>query len=245
MTLIKLTRQAEKLLHDNSPVILTAIGVSGTLSTAYLTAKATYAVGYDEALNAAYNEPPPVKERIARHWKLYIPAAISATLTVGCIIAANRVGSKRAAAAYSVLSVTEKAFSEYKDKVVETIGERKERTIQDAVVQDRVNANPASGREILVTGSGNVLCCELFTGRYFNSDMESLRKAENKLNSRLNREMYARLSDFYSLVGLPYTSNSEEIGWDSDKLLELRFTTVLSDDGRPCIAFDYNYTKPM
>lgn len=75
--------------------------------------------------------------------------------------------------------------------------------------------------------------------------MESLRKAENKLNSRLNREMYARLSDFYSLVGLPYTSNSEEIGWDSDKLLELRFTTVLSDDGRPCIAFDYNYTKPM
>lgn len=242
MTLIKLTRQAEKLLHDNSPAILTAIGVSGTLSTAYLVGKASF-----EAAEILDREMPchPRKDRIVHVWKLYIPAAISASLTVGCIIAANRIGSKRAAAAYSVLSVTEKAFAEYKDKVVETIGERKERTVQDSIAQDRVNANPTAGRDIIVAGPGNVLCHELYTGRYFYSDMESLRKAVNELNARLNREMYANLSDFYSIVGLPYTSNSDEIGWDSDKLLELRYTTVLSDDGRPCIAFDYNYTKPM
>lgn len=144
MTLIKLTRQAEKLLHDNSPVILTAIGVSGTLSTAYLVGVASYEAAHVHDADDIQGFEHDRKQKIVRVWKLYIPAAISATLTVGCIIAANRVGSKRAAAAYSVLSVTEKAFSEYKDKVVETIGERKERTIQDAVVQDRVNANPAS-----------------------------------------------------------------------------------------------------
>lgn len=242
MTLIKLTRQAEKLLHDNSPAILTAIGVSGTLSTAYLVGKASYDAGYDDAVNEFRHD---VKEYVKRHWRLYIPAAISATITVGCIIAANRVGSKRAAAAYSVLSVTEKAFAEYKEKVVETIGERKERTVQDSIAQDRVNANPTAGRNIISVGPGNVLCNELYTGRYFYSDMESLRKAVNEINSRLNREMYANLSDFYAIIGLPYTSNSNDIGWDSDKLLELRYTTVLSDDGRPCIAFDYNYTKPM
>lgn len=242
MTLIKMTRQAEKLLHDNSPAILTAIGVSGTLSTAYLAGKASHEAGYDDAINEFQHD---AKTYIKRHWKLYIPAAVSATITVGCIIAANRVGSKRAAAAYSVLSVTEKAFAEYKDKVVETIGERKERAVQDSIAQDRVNANPSTGRDIIVAGPGNVLCYESYTGRYFYSDMETLRKAVNELNSRLNREMYANLSDFYAIVGLPYTSNSNDIGWDSDKLLELRYTTVLSDDGRPCIAFDYNYTKPM
>lgn len=245
MTLIKLTRQAEKLLHDNSPAILTAIGVSGTLSTAYLVGKASYDVGYADAMDVEYRDPPPIKDRIKRHWKLYIPSAVSASIAVGCIIAANRVGSKRAAAAYSVLTVTEKAFAEYKEKVVETIGERKERAVTDSIVQDRVNSNPVAGREVIVAGSGNVLCCELYTGRYFYSDMESLRKAENQLNARLNREMYANLSDFYSLVGLPYTTNSDDFGWNSDKLLELRITTVLSDDGRPCIAFDYNYIKPQ
>lgn len=242
MTLIKLTKQAEKLLHDNSPAILTAIGVSGTLSTAYLVGKASFEAA--EVLSEDDFERVP-KKKAELVWKLYIPAAISASITIGCIIAANRVGSRRAAAAYSVLTVTEKAFAEYKDKVVETIGERKERTVQDNIVQDRVNANPTAGRDIIVAGPGNVLCYETYTGRYFYSDMESLRKAVNELNSRLNREMYANLSDFYSIVGLPYTSNSNDIGWDSDKLLELRYTTVLSDDGRPCIAFDYNYTKPM
>lgn len=239
MTLIKMTKQAEKLLHDNSPAILTAIGISGTLSTAYLVGKTSYEIGYE------FYDETTAKENFKKHWKRYIPAAISATITIGCIIAANRVGSKRAAAAYSVLTVTEKAFAEYKDKVVETIGERKERTVQDGIAQDRVNANPSSGRDIIVAGPGNVLCYESYTGRYFYSDMETLRKAVNELNSRLNREIYANLSDFYAIVGLPYTSNSNDIGWDSDKLLELRYTTVLSDDGRPCIAFDYNYTKPM
>lgn len=242
MTLMHLTKQAEKLLHDNSPAILTAVGVSGTLSTAYLVGKASHEAGYDDAIN---NYDPDVKAYIKRNWRLYIPAAISAGIAIGCVIAANRVGSKRAAAAYSVLSVTEKAFAEYKDKVVETIGERKERAVHDSIAQDRVNANPTAGRDVIVAGPGNVLCCELYTGRYFYSDMEAIRKAVNELNSRLNREMYANLSDFYSIVGLPYTSNSNDIGWDSDKLLELRYSTVLSDDGRPCIAFDYNYTKPL
>jgi len=239
MTIKTVLHKTEKSLRDNSPAILTAIGVSGTLSTAYLAGKASYEIGY------GFYDDMPTKDYFKKHWKKYIPAAISATITVGCVIASNRIGSKRAAAAYSLLSISEKALHEYREKVVETIGVRKEQGVRDAIAQDKVTNNPPNTKEIILASGGDVLCHELHTGRYFKSDIETLRKAENQLNARIHREMYATLSDFYSIVGLPYTSNSDDVGWDTDKLMELKFTTVLADNGQPCIAFDYNYLKPM
>jgi hypothetical protein len=80
----------------------------------------------------------------------------------------------------------------------------------------------------------------VLTGRYFNSDMETLRKAENDVNFRLVNELYVPICDFYYLIGLPYTSNSGQIGWTSGKLMNLEFTTTMSEDSRPCLAFEYN-----
>lgn len=251
MTMIDIVRKAEKTFRDHSPVILTAIGVSGTLTTAYLAGRASFQAAEvlykhnEEAKNDHFHPAKPTnKEKFKKVWKLYIPPVVSGVVTVGCIVGATRVGSKRAAAAYSLLSVSEKAFSEYKEKVSEVLGEKKEKALQDSVAQDIVSKNPPAGN-IIVTGAGNVLCCELFTGRYFMCDMETLKRSQNTINSQLIREMYATLSDFYDLVGLPHTSHSFNVGWDSDKMMELIISATISEDGRPCIAFNYNYTKPM
>jgi hypothetical protein len=75
--------------------------------------------------------------------------------------------------------------------------------------------------------------------------METLRKAENELNARLLAHDYATFDDFYYMVGLTRTSSSSQIGWKSDKLMKLEFSTVLTEDGRPCLSFDYNYTEQM
>lgn len=232
-----LVRTTEKVFRDNSTSILTALGISGTLTTAYLAAKASYEIGYTDGDNQLISS----KEHWRRSWKLYIPAAISGALTIGCIIGGTRIGTKKTAAAYSLLTVSEKAFTEYKEKVVEQIGEKKEQKLRDDIAQDRVNNNPAT----IIVGSGSVLCYESHTGRYFNCDMETLRKAENTINSVLYRENEATLNDFYHLVGLPCTSYSNGTGWTSEKMMELQFSTVMSDDSRPCISFEYNYVKPL
>ena len=91
--------------------------------------------------------------------------------------------------------------------------------------------------------TGKVLCCELHTGRYFECDIESLRRAENKVNQRLIGEMYCTLTEFYWEVDLPVTSQSSEIGWEAGRPLKLEFSTVLTKDGKPCLTFEYNYTK--
>jgi hypothetical protein len=90
-----------------------------------------------------------------------------------------------------------------------------------------------------------VLCCELYTRRYFKSDMEALRKAQNDINSKIIHELYVTLDELYNLLGLTSTSVSGNLGWDSDKMLELQFSTVLTENGEPCLAFEYNYLKPL
>lgn len=232
--------KVQKAFRENSPAILAALGVSGTVTTAYLTGKASF-----EAADRLSEKTPyrSTRETVELVWDLYIPAAVSGAVTIGCIIAATRVSSKRAAAAYSVLTVSEKAFEEYREKVIEKLGERKEKEVRDEVAQSRVNQNPVGST--LVVGAGSVLCCEMFTGRYFACDMETLRRAENDVNAKLVREMYATMNDFYYIVGLDTTTNSGSLGWESDRHMSLEFSTAIATDGRPCLTFEYNYTKPL
>ncbi len=250
MKLSDIFGNAVKTLKSNSPEILTALGVSGVVTTAYLTAKAAFkaadVIRESEAEHGwATDKKENFKIRTKLVWKLYIPAGVSGACTVACIIASSKANGKRTTAAVTAYSLTERAFSEYKEKIVEQIGEGKEQKVRDDLAQERVKKNPSGSQEVIVVGKGHVLCCELFTNRYFRSDMETLRKAQNDINAKVNNHHYVTLDEFYDLIGLPNTSNSCHFGWDSDKLMELRFTTVLADGGEPCLAFDYNYTKPL
>ena len=226
----------------NAPAILTGLGVSGTITTAVLTARATW-----KASNRL-SEGPPIeqlskKEIIRECWDLYIPATIAGTVTVGCILGANHVSTKRAAAMASLLAVSERTITDYREKVIEQIGEKKEKNLRDEIVQERIQKTPVS--EVVVVGEGVVLYMEGFTGRHFACNNSVLDSAVNKINHKAQREGYATLGDFYFEVGLPQTSNSGQVGWHSDNLLELRRVAEISPDGRPCISIDYNYVDPL
>jgi hypothetical protein len=230
-----------KTVKSNSPEILTALGVSGVVTTAYLTGKAAVKMAQDEDTDPWMSNVDKVK----RYWKLYIPAAASGALTIGCIIGASKANGRRTAAAITAYSITEKAFSEYKEKVIEQVGKGKEERIRDDLAQDRITNNPLGSREIILTSGGEVLCCELFTNRYFRSDMETLRKAMNDINVWVVNSRSATLTDFYSLIGLSPTTISDDIGWEDDRLMELIFSTTMAENNEPCLAFEYNYTRPL
>lgn len=248
MDLARLIKRAEKFTIDNSPAILTAIGITGTLTTAYLTGKATiraYELLLDEDSRRHAQKEPPLrldkKGMIKTVWMEYIPAAGSAALTITAIFAANRVSTRRATAMATAYSLSERAFTEYKDKVVEKIGEKKDREIRDEVAQDQVNRNPVDDATVIMTHDGEVLCYDRFIGRYFKSSMEALNKAVNEINYIILHQDYASLSDFYQELGLEPTGISDEVGWTTDQLLELDISTVLSKDQKPCIAIDFNH----
>lgn len=241
-------KRAGKIAADNSPAILTAIGATGVLTTAYLTGKATFKAAEiiqeaQEKENAAEKgHSLEVKEKFDLVWKLYLPATGMAALSIAAMICANHISTRRAAALASAYSIGERAFEEYKKKVVDKIGDKKEQAVRDEIAQDRVNNHPLSKSKLVVIDGGSTLCLDLHSGRYFNSDMETLRKAVNDLNAQVIAENYASLTDFWGLIGLPQTSESDEIGWSTDKLLEAEFSAAISEDGRPCITIGFRTT---
>lgn len=240
LSLSNLAKKAARALSDNSPLILTALGVTGTITTAYLTGKASFRAAdmIAEAEIDSDRNYMNAREKVELTWKLYIPAATTGLLTVTCIIFANRIGTRRAAAMAAAFTISERAFEEYKSKVIEKLGEKKEQAVRDEIAQERVNRDPVDSRQVILAG-GSVLCYDSYTGRYFLSDMETLRKAQNDVNEQITHDHYASLTDFYERIGLPATQVSEEVGWNLDKFLELHFSTTLSSKGEPCLVVSF------
>lgn len=256
MALTHLLSRVQKLAADNSPLILTVLGVTGSLTTAYLTGKASFrasetldnertarTIRNKEAKKQGRDLDPPldtIPEKAKFVWKLYIPAAGSAVATIFFIVAANRIETRRAATLAAAYSLAEKSFDKYKDKVIETFGDKKEEALRDELAQDDLNQNPVSNRELVITGKGDHLCYEAFTGRYFNSTMENLRRAQNEVNNKVNNNFYASLSDFYDQIGIPISPMSEEFGWNVDRMLDISFSHGIAENEAPCIHLVYN-----
>lgn len=241
---------ASQLIKSNSPEILTAVAVSGVFTTSYLVGKASFqaaeVIRSNKEQDAVEGDTRMdiLKYHVKHTWPLYAPATVSGVITVGCIVFASKGNAKRTTAAVAAYSVTEKAFNEYKEKVVEQIGKNKEQKLRDEIAQGKVLNDPPS-KEVIIIGGSNVLCCELYTGRYFRSDMETLRKAQNDINAMIVGYMYVTLEDFYNLIGLSNTTNSDKLGWDSNKMMDMKFSSILTENGEPCLAFEYNYVKPL
>lgn len=250
MKFSELFKQASKFAADNSPAILTGIGATGTLMTAYLTGKASFKAAemiqdeYDNRIGEAGGingdwEPPDFKEKVQLTWKLYIPAAGVAVATITAIIYANRIGMRRAAAMAAAYSFSEKALDEYKKKVAEKIGEKRKQGIDEEISQDRVSQNPVGGRPIIVTGNGNHLCYDELSGRHFFSNVQAIREAVNIVNHQVNNCNYASLTDFYNHIGLPPNGMSDDVGWNTDKLLDVTIHATMADNDEPCLSVGF------
>lgn len=266
---LHLQQRAGQFVTQNSAGLLTAGGVFGVGATAFLTARASFKAAaklreqmairqaYVNAENAEREEsdepteykfaPDFTKTEMAKlTWKFYVPPVLAGTLTMGSIIMANRVSTKRAAALAAAYAISESRLQEYKDKVTAKIGINKERAVRDDIAADRVNKNPPS-KEVIILGSGDVLCLDSLTGRYFHSTIETIKQAEYKIHTELNSTHYASLSEFYDMIGLEPTSFSDAVGWNGldTGMFEVSFSHTLTPDNRPCLVLDYtNLPKP-
>lgn len=238
----KLINDVGRKLDKRSPEILAGIGIAGMLTTVVLAVRATpkALTLIDEASNAK-NAELTKGEIVKAAWKPYVPAVITGVMSTTCMIGSVHIGARRIAALSTAYKLTETAFSEYKDKVVETIGEKREKTIKEKVDKEKLEKDPITAKEILVTGVGDTICYDTISGRYFKSDIEKIKKAINEVNRQLTYDMYVSLNEFYDAIGLPNTSIGDDLGWNMDHgLIDVDFGAQISDDGKPCIVMNYN-----
>lgn len=250
--LIRQINHVKFLVNDNSTTILTGMAVTGTVATAFLTARATFRAAaliaretqeLNEGDDTTNGDVRIVQEltflsKAKLIWRLYItPIGIGIT-TITSIIVANKISSKKIAALTVASGISERALQEYKAKVVEKLGLRQEQKVRDEIAQERVNKNTVP-KEVILAGTGEVLCYDMMTGRYFQSTVEEIKRAENKINHELVNFMSASLSSFYDEIGLPATTYTDSVGWNMNNRMEVTFSTVMSSDDRPCIAIDF------
>jgi hypothetical protein len=239
--MIRLARYAgaaKKLVGDNSPAILTAVAVVGVVSTAILVAKAA-PKAHQDIVNEQSERTDEVDflDKTQLVWKHYIPAVAVGSATIACIIGANTISTKRSAALASAVGLTEYAFREYRDKVVEHIGEKKETKVHDEVMRDVVERHPVGQNPVIITGQRS-LFMDSFARQYTETDMESVRQAVNDINEQIDNEMYASLNDFYNRIGIPASVVGDEVGWTTTNRLRVRYSSQLVE-GRPCAVIDY------
>lgn len=239
-------KDTQLILSKHSPEILTGLGIAGMVTTTILAVKATPKAmkicevkRLDRVNN--YEEEPTKIEYIKACWKCYIPAAVTGTVSIACLVGASSVNVRRNAALATAYKLSETALTEYKEKVVETIGEKKEQTVKDAIAKDKVEQNPVNQQSIIVTGKGETLCYDSLFGRYFKSDIEKLKKIENDLNRRMRSEDYISLNEFYYEVGLDGVGAGYDLGWNIERgYIELEFSSQLASDGTPCLVVGFN-----
>lgn len=229
----------QKIAQDNSHTILTGVGVAGTVSTAVLAGQASFKAAHKISL-VEEDMRLSTRAKIEYTWKYYIPPVGVGLITVSAIVLANRVAGKEAAALAAAYTVSERAFTEYREAVVKKLGDEGEKKVHDEYAEARMSKNPINTREIILAGTGDVLCFDITSGRYFQSSRNEIEKAEIAINHEiLGFTRGASLSEFYDHIGLKPTGYSDTVGWNHDHLCRVRFSSEISVDDRPCLAIDF------
>ena len=253
----------------NSTTILTVCAIGGVVGTAVSTGKAVIkardtiaAHEMDEELKTerievdgngevvshkVYYRERTFKEKVQLTWKCYISSVLLGTSTIACIIGSNRISTKRNLALAAAYSMSEEAAKEFRDKVAETIGEKKVDKIENAIAQDHLNENPLPDDEYIThTGYGEQLMYDWWSGRYFRGGQNEVDKKTNMLNKRIARKKKAgTVNDLYELLGIPQIPIGEEWGWNynpdvDDGDVTVHYYPAISSKGEPCIEVRIN-----
>lgn len=246
----KFARDVRLSVSKHSPEILMGIGITGMITTIVFAVKATpkaLLLMEEKKEELEVDTLTPV-EVVKATWKCYIPAVVTGVVSVGCLISSNSVNTKRNAALATAYKLSETAFAEYRNKVEETFGDKKEKTVKDKISEDKIKENPISKTEVIITGKGQTLFFEPLSSRYFYSNLDLIQRAENKLNKDIITDAFdagVTVNDFYQEIGLPTTATGDNLGWKIGYLIDIYPSAQMAEEGtehegEPCIVLNYS-----
>lgn len=243
-SLKKIGTMVDMFFEKRGSGVLTAIGViSGVTAiglTIHATVKAMNQIEEEKCLRVEREEPEEMtkKEIVKTVWKTYIPPISMAIFSNVCFIASYSNCSKRNASLAAAYKMSETAYTAFKGATIDELGEKKVKDIQKKASEKQMRETPIKTSEVIMVSGKNVLCFDSLSGRYFRSDMETIKSARNDFNYQLINEMYVSVNDWFEKIGLRPTEDRR--GWNvNDGTLDILFDTKLSENGEPCIVLTY------
>lgn len=252
LSLTKFVDGVHRWTTEHAVELVIGAGVAAMGAAAVMTGKATIKAvrAVDKKKEEEQVDTLPASDVVKTVWKYYIPAVVTGVTGAVCVIGASKTTLKRNAVLATAYAGAETALREYQEKVVETIGEKKEQAVRESVNDDHIKRNPVSNAEVIITNRGDTLCFDKWGGRYFRCDIDKIRKVVNELNRTMLSDMYISLNDLYYEINLPPTQMGDALGWNIDRgLIDVYFSAHLTEDEEPCLAMDfkvrpeYNFSK--
>ena len=244
-----------KEVIKHSPGIMAGLAIGGVVTTAYLAFKAgpkAFEIVDEKKrdLEDAGKDDKELRRQIRLEMvrelaPVMAPMVISGVITMVLIFGSHSINVRRQAVLSAAYNVTKDAYKEYRDKTKELVGPKKATTIHDEIMKDHLEAREASDKntQVIVTGNGDVLCLDDFSGREFMSSYEKIRTVINDLNFRMTSgmEAYMSVNEFYAELGLDPIRLGSDFGWNAnDGLIDISFTTILNKNKQPCLVLDYD-----
>jgi hypothetical protein len=230
----KLVHRTKLFVGRNGSTILTGMAGVGLIATAVFTAKATpKAMTRVENAREEKGEELTKLETAIAAAPAYIPPILTGVATLACMFGANVLNKRQQASLMSAYALVDDSYREYKKKVEELYGEGSNQKVQAEIAKDKYEESDLEPED------GMKLFYDEFSGRYFESTIEKVQRAEYEINRDLNMQCYATLNDFYDYLGLIPIDGGEDLGWSADMNAEYYWQSwidfihhdVVMDDG--------------
>lgn len=225
-------------ITKNSAVIKTGVGIACFGLAVISAVRAKEKIDLDiyvkkQDLGLDENDKLPVKDTALIIAKRSWPVAVEFAAGVGCVVSSDKEMIRTSTGLAAACSIKDKLFEDYKAKVVETIGEKREKEVSEKVVVDQIKKNPPVPSQVIITGANKTLMYDSWSGRYFTASIDSLQAHVNDLNKDLNTFDYVSLNDFYYKIGLPFVDCGDYVGWRASKsgLVEIKPVPHMMENG--------------
>lgn len=270
-----------------SPEILTAVGIAGVVVAGVMAARATLklepilevkrdrvasskertelAEGSDAYLSESEHNKNVAHTYIRTSFdviKLYGPSITLGALSITSIICAHGIMRKRNVALFAAYKTIESAYSEYRSRIQEEIGEDRERDIYyGATIEKRKNEETGEEEDVTVLGLGHSPYAKFFDQlspqweKNADYNLSFLRTQEMIFNEQLHAHGHVFLNDVYKALGIPITADGQQVGWvrgNKDSFIDFGIYDLSNEQKRMfvngherSILLDFNVDGPI
>lgn len=227
------------------PGMLTGIGIASFGSAIVLAVTATPKAMQlmEEKKKETNKDELEAKEILQTSWKCYIPTAVMFGIGAGCTVAGLKVSERRGAAWATAYSLSESAFREYQDKMVEKLGEKKEKQARDEIAQEKVLNEEPKQKEALQLSRGEVVCRDITFGRKFAVNIDDIYEAQEYAKKTIGKNGigYHSINEIYEIMHVENSELGEQLGYNrSHPLRRIITSSCLDDDGMPILTIQFD-----
>ena len=279
--IIRAAGRSSLQLQKHAPTLMTAAGIAGFVGTTVLAARSTLQL--EEVVNdlrggirdvdeiAERNENVGSKQHIqdktyvyslfaGRMIKLYGPAVTLGLTSGALIIGAHGIMKKRNAALAVAYTGLEKAYTAYRDRVAEVLGEEAEEQIHRPKATEVEVIDPETGEKEVKLDFDPTKYSQY--ARFFDEynknwnptaefNLLFLRGIQNSVNDLLRLRGHVFLNEVYERLGMDHTKQGAVVGWilngNGDGYIDFGMYDFASERARafvnnqePSILLDFN-----